>query len=219
MEVAPTTAAPTVAASAAKAETEAAAAPTTDFQTFLALLTAQLRNQDPLKPAESTEFVAQLASFSQVEQQVRSNDRLDRIVEVLSGGTADGLAAWIGREVRAPVAANFQGQPLEVEATPKSGADRAVLVVTNDFGQVVARQSVDVKNELVTWDGKGAMGETLPNGSYSFALESYTGETMLGSEAGRVFGQVTEVRLVEGAPMLILAGGAKVLVGDITAVR
>ena len=47
-----------------------------DFETFLKLLTAQLRNQDPLQPMDSTEFVAQLASFSAVEQQVRANDRL-----------------------------------------------------------------------------------------------------------------------------------------------
>jgi hypothetical protein len=146
MELNPTAAATTTAAAAAaaartKTETEAGAA-TSDFQTFLQLLTAQLRNQDPLKPMESTEFVAQLASFSAVEQQVRTNDRLDRIAEMLSGGTPDGLAQWIGREVRAPVAANYQGVPVEVEVTPKEGADTAVLVVRNDFGQIVARKLV-----------------------------------------------------------------------------
>ena len=57
-----------------------------DFTTFLKLLTAQLRNQDPLKPLDSTEFVAQLATFSSVEQQVKTNDTLATIQQLLGGG-------------------------------------------------------------------------------------------------------------------------------------
>jgi flagellar basal-body rod modification protein FlgD len=222
MELNPTAAAATTAAAAAaartKTETEAGAA-TSDFQTFLQLLTAQLRNQDPLKPMESTEFVAQLASFSAVEQQVRTNDRLDRIAEMLSGGTPDGLAQWIGREVRAPVAANYQGVPVEVEVTPKEGADTAVLVVRNDFGQIVARKLVLPGSTLVTWDGSTDQGTMAANGSYKFELESFMGETQLDAQPGRVFGQVTEVRLEEGSPVLILAGGIRVPLEEVSAVR
>lgn len=48
-----------------------------DFETFLRLLTTQLQNQDPLDPTNSTEFVAQLANFSSVEQQVQTNTKLE----------------------------------------------------------------------------------------------------------------------------------------------
>jgi flagellar basal-body rod modification protein FlgD len=218
MELNPTSAAATAAAVKTKAETEATSA-TSDFQTFLQLLTAQLRNQDPLKPMESTEFVAQLASFSAVEQQVRTNDRLDRIAEMLSGGSPDGLAQWIGREVRAPVAASFQGVPVEVEVTPKQGADTAVLVVRNDFGQIVARKLVPAGSSLVTWDGSIDQGTTAAHGSYKFELESFMGEMRLDAQPGRVFGQVTEVRLEQGSPVLILAGGIRVPLEEVTAVR
>jgi flagellar basal-body rod modification protein FlgD len=54
-----------------------------DFQTFLTLLTTQLKNQNPLEPLDSTQFVAQLASFSSVEQQVKTNDRLADILDLL----------------------------------------------------------------------------------------------------------------------------------------
>jgi flagellar basal-body rod modification protein FlgD len=56
---------------------------TADFQSFLRLLTAQLRNQDPLSPLDSTQFVAQLASFSTVEQLASANTRLDKIADRL----------------------------------------------------------------------------------------------------------------------------------------
>ena len=55
-----------------------------DFQTFLKLLTAQMRHQDPLEPLDSTQFVAQLAAFSSVEQQIETNTKLETINENLS---------------------------------------------------------------------------------------------------------------------------------------
>jgi flagellar basal-body rod modification protein FlgD len=229
MEIVPTQAGPAAsgarAADAARAgarASESAAAGATaaaDFQTFLTLLTSQLRNQDPLKPLESTEFVAQLASFSAVEQQIRGNDRLDRIIEALSGGPAAGLAQWIGREVRAPVAANFQGMPVDVEVEPDSQADKAFLVVRNAFDQVVARQPVDPALANARWDGTGVGGEPQPHGAYGFALESYRGEELLSTTPGLVFAPVTEVRLVDGRAELVLESGERTPVEAVTAVR
>ena len=157
MEITPTTAATAAAARRSTEQAGSAGALAADFQTFLTLLTTQMKNQDPLKPMESTEFVAQLATFSGVEQQVRANDRLDAIIEVLGGGAA-GLAEWIGREVRAPGKAAFEGEPVEVGFAPVAGADKAWLVVRNDFDQIVARLPVDPAADTVAWDGTDGMG-------------------------------------------------------------
>ena len=54
-----------------------------DFQTFLTLLTSQIRNQDPLAPLDSTQFVEQLATFSSLELQAEGNQTLDEIVGLL----------------------------------------------------------------------------------------------------------------------------------------
>lgn len=222
MEIIPTAGAATPPATREQTE-RTEQAPTADmagdFETFLTLLTAQMRNQDPLKPMESTEFVAQLAEFSAVEQQVRSNDRLDRIIEVLAGTATDGLAAWIGREVRAPGKAEYTGAAIGVGIAPSPDADRAVLVVRNDFDQVVARQSVDADAELASWDGRNSDGAALPHGRYSFAVESYSGETQIGSEAGRVFAEVSEVRLGPDGPLLMTSTGSEVPLASVTAVR
>jgi flagellar basal-body rod modification protein FlgD len=222
MEITPTAqtaaAAAKTAAAAGEAETATGAA-ATDFQTFLTLLTTQLRNQDPLKPMESTEFVAQLASFSGVEQQIRTNDRLGDIFEALGGGASAGLADWIGKEVRAPAKGAFAGVPVEIATTPDPEADRAVLTVTNDFGQIVARRAVEPGARTIAWDGTDELGQGLPHGLYAFAVERYRGEELLGSAPGEVFGVVREVRLEDGAPSLILEGGGSVAVADVTALR
>lgn len=190
-----------------------------DFETFLKLLTTQMKNQDPLKPLESTEFVAQLASFSAVEQQIRSNDKLDGILDALGGGTASGLASWIGRDVRAPAAAEFKGEPVEVGVEQVEGATRVVLVVYNDFGTAVAKREVTGSVDTVTWDGKDDIGNQLPDGKYRFAFESYKDDVKLGTEAGSVFTTVSEVRMVDGAAMLVLADGSQVTVDSISGIR
>ena len=217
MEITPTTAA-TAAAARSTEQAGSAGALAADFQTFLTLLTTQMKNQDPLKPMESTEFVAQLATFSGVEQQVRANDRLDDIIEVLGGGAA-GLAEWIGREVRAPGKAAFEGEPVEVGFAPVAGADKAWLVVRNDFDQIVARLPIDPAADTAAWDGTDGMGTALPHGRYGFAIETYEGETLLDTQAGTVFAPVTEVRVADGQQVLVLEDGSRVTLDQVTAVR
>jgi flagellar basal-body rod modification protein FlgD len=222
MEINPATTTGAAAASKASSSEEsgtAAGAVTGDFQTFLTLLTTQMRNQDPLKPMDSTEFVAQLASFSAVEQQIRSNDRLQSILDVLSGGSPAGLAEWIGREVRVAAKADFAGAPVEVAVEPAEGAESAVLVVRNDFGNEVARLAVAADATEATWDGSDGMGGTVAHGSYGFALESYAGDKLLGTSEGKVFRRVDEVRVVDGAPVLVVAGGAQVPLDEVGGVR
>lgn len=190
-----------------------------DFDTFLKLLTSQMRNQDPLKPTDSTEFVAQLANFSGVEQQVRTNDGLERIFDLLSGSNADAMASWIGREVRAPGKADFAGDPINVTAGPVADSDKTVLVVTNDFNQVVARRTINPVGDTLVWNGRDASGAELPHGSYGFVVESYRGDTLLETQPGLVFSRVTEVRLSGATPELVLVGGDTVALDAITAIR
>jgi flagellar basal-body rod modification protein FlgD len=86
--------------SAAPSATESAvtksSAGSLDYNAFLQLLIAQLKNQDPTKPIDSTQFVAQLATFSQVEQSIASNTKLDSLLTSSALSLAD---AVIGRTV------------------------------------------------------------------------------------------------------------------------
>jgi len=88
------------------------AALASDFETFLKLLTTQLQNQDPSKPLDSTEFVAQLASFSAVEQQINTNTKLDELISRINYGNTSDLSSWLGANVKSEANANFSGSPI-----------------------------------------------------------------------------------------------------------
>ena len=121
--------------------------------------------------------------------------------------------------MRVAAKADFAGAPVEVAVEPDEGADKAVLVVTNDFGSEVARLPVAADATEVSWDGTDAVGGTAAHGRYGFALESYAGETLLGTSEGKVFRQVQEVRVVDGAPVLVVDDGTQVPLDEVGGVR
>ena len=89
-----------------------------DFETFLRMLTVKMENQDPLNPVDSSDYAVQLATFSGVEQQVQTNDLLRSLAtQLVSGGMAQ-MAAWVGKEARAPTAAYFDGGAITLAPNP-----------------------------------------------------------------------------------------------------
>ncbi|MDP3895218.1 MAG: flagellar hook assembly protein FlgD [Mesorhizobium sp.] len=71
----------TYTATAANTNAAAQSKTSVDYQSFLKLLVAEMKNQDPTNPMESTDYVAQLATFSQVEQSVQTNTKLDQLLQ------------------------------------------------------------------------------------------------------------------------------------------
>ena len=191
-----------------------------DFETFLTLLTAQLRNQDPLKPVESTQFVAQLASFSAVEQQVQSNAKLEGILEALASGATGGLSQWIGQEVRNPGSAPYQNTPLDVLYHSQTDADRVELVVFDKNDNVIARQDVNKDESNAQWSGILADGSRAIAGEgYRFETNSYRQGEVIANTPALVFSTVQEVRKYDGQPVLYFADGSQMLASDVEAIR
>ena len=190
-----------------------------DFDTFLSLLTAQLRNQDPLEPVDSTAFVAQLAQFSAVEQQVQTNNALADILGVLGGGDVASLASWLGADIQAVGPVFFDGSPVALTTTPSPDATAAALVVRNASGDIIARQPVDGLEENVTWNGLTDAGDAAPNGPYSFTVESTANGAPLPSQQAIGYSKVEEIRLEGEDPVLVIQGGDTVALDDVLAVR
>lgn len=190
-----------------------------DFEMFLRMLTVQLKNQDPLNPVESADYAVQLATFSGVEQQVLTNDLLKDLTAQGGVTQLSQMGDWVGREVRVPASAQFTGAPVTLWTTPAAGADRAQLVVRDSAGLEVQRLSLPMESGAMDWVGMTRDGGALPQGLYSFTVESYAGEALLDSQAAQIYAPVTEVRAGAGGVQLLLPGGVEVDARHVTALR
>lgn len=202
------------------AATDAAAAPiSSDFETFLKMLTVQLENQDPLNPTDSSDYAQQLATFSGVEQAVLTNDLLSAMMlQMNTNGMAE-MADWVGKEARATAPAYFDGSPVTVAPDPASVADNAELVVYNTAGIEVQRLQIPVSSNPVEWAGTSSDGTPFPTGLYSFKVESFSDGDVTENTAADVYSRVQEVRIEGGETVLILAGDVPVVASAVTALR
>jgi len=185
----------------------------------LRLLTTQLQNQDPSKPLDSTEFVAQLASFSAVEQQINTNTKLDQLITQVNGGMTADLSKWIGAEVKSKAPALFEGASIDVFFTIPQSANSAQLIVKNDAGVEVDRRAIDITSTQFSWDGIDSTLNTLPDGNYSFQIEAFDGATSVGAQAADSFSTVRETRLTNDAIELVFSDGSKMAAAEVEAVR
>ncbi|MEL7463166.1 MAG: flagellar hook capping FlgD N-terminal domain-containing protein [Pseudomonadota bacterium] len=202
----------------ASADTATTGAISSDFDTFLQLLTAQLQNQDPLNPLDSTEFVAQLAQFSAVEQQVLTNSALGRIEAAVGGGGE--LTQWLGAEVSAPVAAAFDGAPIAGEYAADVSARSAVLEVESATGAQVALIPLTPGARTVEWDGKTFTGEDAAPGFYRLVARETDSAGEVTETPVSVFARVEEARRdAEGAVTLVFESGDSASSVDIAAAR
>ncbi len=196
-----------------------ASALSSDFETFLKMLTAQARFQDPLEPIDSSEYAAQLAQFSMVEQQVLSNDLLTGLSTQLGAGSMAQMAGWIGMEARSTAPVQFDGTPITINPNPVATADEVVLVVYDSNDAEVQRQRLPVSAEPVDWAGVSDDGSPFPAGAYRFEIESRAGGEVLVTDQAETYSRITEARAQDGQAVLILQSGAAILASAVTGIR
>lgn len=186
-----------------------------DFDQFLHLLTVQLRNQDPLNPVQSDDYAVQLATFSGVEQQVKTNDLLEGIAQGVAGGL-NGLAGLVGMEARSAAPAEFVGTPFDVYL-PGPVEPGASLIVSNAEGAAIQSLPLEAGMEVVTWAGVSETGAPLPNGTYSFAVKpADEGATLKPAET---YAEIVEARLVEGRQILMTPSGGAIDAATVSGLR
>jgi flagellar basal-body rod modification protein FlgD len=190
-----------------------------DFETFLRLLTTQMQHQDPLNPIESTEFASQLAQFSGVEQQVRTNDLLTGLQSGLAALGMGQLGSWIGMEARAEMPVNFDGQAVTLDGAPHVLADRMELVVRDARGEIVQELPIPLSGDSFEWDGTGSDGSVLAPGLYNFAVRALSGEEVLEERGAMVYGSVQEAAIVGGEIWLTMTDGVSIPSGDVLGLR
>lgn len=203
----------------AASQTQTSAALASDFETFLKMLTAQARYQDPLEPIDSSEYAAQLAQFSMVEQQVLSNDLLTSLGSQLGANSIGQMASWIGMEARTTSAAAFSGDPITVLPTIESGADEAFLIAYGADGSEVQRRQIDTTGEALTWTGILDDGSLAVDGNYSFKVESRSVGEITGTSPAETYARITEARRVGEDTVFVLNSGDTVTASEVSALR
>jgi flagellar basal-body rod modification protein FlgD len=194
-----------------------------DYTRFLTLLTAQIANQDPLAPMDSSQFVTQLAQLSQVEQSVKVNGNLEGIKTKLDSFSTMAGAGMLGRTITvASDAVELVGGASQTSyrlAAPAQSVSATITDSNGDLVRTITGLSGDSQNVVdLNWDGLGDDGQLLSDGSYTIDLKPLAED---GSDITSVVFQdvnVTEVIFDFGQSYLSLSNGALVSLFDVLSV-
>jgi flagellar basal-body rod modification protein FlgD len=144
-----------------------------NFDQFLTLLTAQLKNQDPTNPLDTNEFTNQLVAFAQVEQQIATNTNLESLVDLNRTNQITALAPMVGKrvEIDGPDLP-LQGGAAEFSVDNSTNFKRARIIVTDSAGRIVRDEATNLGNgrQALAWDGRDANGAQLPDGGYQVSV-------------------------------------------------
>ncbi len=194
-----------------------------DFDSFLLLLTTQLKNQDPTDPLDTNEFTQQLVSFAGVEQQIDANTNLEKLVAAsVNAGVQQGLG-YIGKTIEAVgdkgvleggKAYFSYDLPSEVLETKVSILDSAGKVVFSGTGSTAAGKSV------AFWDGKNSFdGSQMKDGTYQIVVAAKGFQNEKVEAKTFTTGRVSGVETDKDKNVVLSVGAAKVKLIDVISVK
>ncbi len=180
-----------------------------NFQTFLSLLTTQLKNQDPLSPVDSNEFTAQLTQMAGVEQQLLTNDLLTGLLKAQQGDGLTGAAQYIGKDATAVWAATrFEDGEANWSYELAADATDATLQVLDASGKVVwSGPAPDKTNGMhdFKWDGATTGGGQVDDGGvYTLKVVAKDGAGKAVDSQVLIRGRVTGVEMYDNTPFVII---------------
>ncbi|MBI3505786.1 MAG: flagellar hook assembly protein FlgD [Proteobacteria bacterium] len=192
-----------------------------NFDTFLKLLTAQLQNQDPLSPMDSTQFTSQLVQFSSVEQAIRQNTNLETLISMQQNTQSANAVNYIGKtvEMTGDKVGLYGGQGTITYTLPED-ASRVIVSVYNKDGQLVAHQDGETSSgdHFLTWNGYSDTGTKLADGDYTVNVSAMNANGGAITTTNKVIGKVTQVDYASGT-VLLTVNGNKLPLSQLSTVR
>jgi flagellar basal-body rod modification protein FlgD len=178
-----------------------------NFNTFLQLLTTQLQNQDPLSPMDSNQFTQQLVEFSQVEQQINTNSNLQNLLSLSQSQTNNIAMGFLGKNVvLSDGTATLTNGAADWTYGLNNTSASTSLTVTDSNGKVVytAKGETASGTHDFAWNGKDNSGNQLPDGVYSLTVSAVASDgTAVGSSIASK-GLVTGIDLSGTSPQLVI---------------
>lgn len=192
---------------------------------FLALMVAQLRNQDPFKPMENGDFLAQMAQFSTVSGIQEMQSAITQLAESLYSNQVLQASSLVGKTVEAPLGRAALGDEGAVSGSLdlSSSAGNAVVNIKDASGALVKRLplgSVSAGTAEFVWDGTDSNGARAAPGVYDVHAEaSFDGEPV--ALPVLLNARVASVSLdaVTSAPVLELDNGHSLSLGDVRRIK
>jgi flagellar basal-body rod modification protein FlgD len=181
-----------------------------DFDSFLQLLTTQLKHQDPLSPMDANQFTEQLVQFSSVEQAIKTNDVLSQLLSLVRSDQIGRSLDYLGAEVEAPgqTVRLDGGTPAQISYQLDQAAKDVVISIYDQSGRLVAtRQGAgETGAHSIAWDGRDQNGQLLPDGLYrvDVAAKNAAGEPVKAATTLR--GTVDGVELMDDKIFLSVDG-------------
>lgn len=210
------------AVNAAQTTTSSGAQLAEDFGDFLNLLTVQLQNQDPLSPMDTTEFTNQLLSFTGVEQQINTNQKLDDLVALSIGNAFSSTLGYVGKDISyLSSEVFFDGEsPVTIDYAITGTSIDTTINILNEDGDVVFSQKVsdDEQRESFTWDGINNGGAVAPAGTYEIRVDALDIDDQALNTTTVVNGRVSGVETQNGSTFL-LVGERAVSLANVINVR
>ncbi len=202
----------TTALSATGSATSAAGATTTtqgtlaqNFETFLGLLTTQLKNQSPLDPLDTNQFTQQLVQFASVEQQLKSNDTLTALLTATKASTATGALGFVGARVTASGdTARLSGGKANWNLQLPRSATAAAITITDKTGATVFSETrpLGAGSQSYAWNGRTTSGVIAPDGEYTLTIQARDAAGGTVAVATEIEGTVESVDITGQEPVL-----------------
>jgi flagellar basal-body rod modification protein FlgD len=191
-----------------------------NFDTFLQLLTTQLKNQNPLDPLDTNAFTQQLVQFTGVEQQLKTNEFLEAMMTSTQTANNSQAVSYVGKIV---TASGTKTEMVDSAATWHFAVDKKADItatVRDANGNVVFTKTgpVNEGESVFTWDGIDNDGRQRPDGTYSVTIEARDSSGKIVDVATEMTGEVTGIDFSGSEPVLIV-GGARVNLSAIMSVR
>jgi flagellar basal-body rod modification protein FlgD len=179
-----------------------------NFQTFLTLLTTQLKNQDPTNPLDTNQFTQQLVEFAQVEQQLKSNDELSTLVSLQQTAQSTQALSFVGETVtvNSNTAQLTNGATTFSMSSPKPAT--ATINIANSSGQTVftGTTTLQAGTNTFNWNGMGNNGTQWPDGTYTISVTANDASGQSVGVSTLVTGVVNSVDLTKNPPLLSVNG-------------
>ncbi len=180
-----------------------------NFDTFLQLLITQLKNQNPLEPMDTNQFTQQLVQFTSVEQQLKTNEFLQAMMQSTQNSTNSQAVAYVGKTVTASGATSElrDGKAVWVFKIDKP-AENSTVTIKDENGQVVYRQQLSLKagTDDIVWDGTTSAGNKLTSGRFTITIDARDANGAYVPVTTQLMGVVEAIDFSGSEPQAIIAG-------------